>query len=187
MTRCGEQQGANRGYNLHKPGRASNNSIITFVSDVKLVANLWLRSGDAGSAEGFIPFLEGTFTKLQDKNISLLHLDRGLFGKEVFDYLEQKEKPINYIVAARFYESIQRIITENQAWTTLDEGIEISELQYKSLLWDNPRKMIVVRQKIEKRPKAAWKMLKLFQDEDYYRQYWYSAYITNLTLSVSDV
>jgi len=28
--------------------------------------------------------------------------------------------------------------------------------------------MIVVRQKIEKRPKAAGKMLKLFQDEDYH-------------------
>ncbi|BBE18614.1 hypothetical protein AQPE_2777 [Aquipluma nitroreducens] len=47
--------------------------------------------------------------------------------------------------------------------------------------------MVVVRQKIEKRPKAAGKMLKLFQDEDYYRQYRYSAYITNLTMSASDV
>ncbi len=47
--------------------------------------------------------------------------------------------------------------------------------------------MIVVRQKIEKRPKAAGKMLKLFQDEDYYRQYRYLAYITNLTLSAADV
>jgi len=47
--------------------------------------------------------------------------------------------------------------------------------------------MIVVRQKIEKRPKTVGKMLKLFQDEDYYRQYRYSAYITNLTLSTADV
>ncbi len=30
-------------------------------------------------------------------------------------------------------------------------------------------------------------MLKLFQDEDYYRQYRYLAYITNLTLSAADV
>ena len=90
------------------------------------MANLWLRSGNTGLAEGFIPFLEDTFTKLQGKNISLLRLDSGFFGKEVFDYLEEKEKPINYIVAARFYEPIQRIIAGNQVWTTLDEGIEIS-------------------------------------------------------------
>jgi len=187
LTRYGEQQGAKRGYNPHKPGRASHNPIIAFVSDVKLVANLWLRSGNTGSAEGFIPFLEDTFTKLQGKNISLLRLDSGFFGKDVFDYLEEKEKPINYIVAARFYEPIQRIIAGNQVWTTLDEGIEISELQYKGQLWNKSRRMIVVRQKIEKRPKAAGKTLKLFQDEDYYQQYRYSAYITNLTLSAADV
>ena len=29
--------------------------------------------------------------------------------------------------------------------------------------------------------------MKLFQDENYYRQYRYSAYITNLTLSATDV
>jgi hypothetical protein len=187
LTRYGEQQGAKRGYNPHKPGRASHNPIIAFVSDVKLVANLWMRSGNTGSAEGFIPFLEDTFTKLQGKNISLLRLDSGFFGKEVFDYLEAKVMPINYIVAARFYEPIQRIIAGNQVWTTLDEGIEISELQYKGQLWNKPRRMIVVRQKIEKRPKSAGKTLKLFQDEDYYRQYRYSAYITNLTLSAADV
>jgi len=187
LTRYGEQQGAKRGYNPHKPGRASHNAIIAFVSDVKLVANLWLRSGNTGSAEGFIPFLEDTFTKLRGKNISLLRLDSGFFGKEVFDYLEGKERPINYIVAARFYEPIQRIISGNQVWITLDEGIEISELQYKGLLWEKPRRMIVVRQKIEKRPKAAGKMLRLFQDEDYFRQYRYSAYITNLTLSAADI
>lgn len=77
------------------------------------------------SAEGFIPFLEDTFTKLQGKNNSLLRLDSGFFGKEVFEYLEEKEKPNNYFVAACFYESIQRIIAGNQVWTTLDEGIEI--------------------------------------------------------------
>ncbi|MDX9883763.1 MAG: IS1380 family transposase [Prolixibacteraceae bacterium] len=187
LTRYGEQQGAKRGYNPHRQGRASHNPIIAFVSDVKLVANLWLRSGNTGSAEGFIPFLEDTFTKLQGKNISLLRLDSGFFGKDVFDYLEEKEKPINYIVAARFYGPIQRIIAGTQVWTTLDDGIGISELQYKGQSWDKPRRMIVVRQKIEKRPKAAGKMLKLFQDEDYYRQYRYSAYITNLTLSAADV
>lgn len=187
LTRYGEQQGAKRGYNPHKPGRASHNPIIAFVSDVKLVANLWLRSGNTGSAEGFIPFLEDTFTKLRGKTISLLRLDSGFFGGEVFGYLEAKQEPISYIVAARFYEPIQRIIASNQAWTTLDEGIEVTELPYKGQRWDKPRRMIVVRQKIEKRPKAAGKMLKLFQDEAYHHQYRYSAYITNLSLSAADV
>ena len=187
LTRYGAQEGAKRGYNPHKPGRPSHHPIIAFVSDVKLVANLWLRSGNSGTSEGFVPFLEDTFNKLQGKNISLLRLDSGFFGKDVFDYLELRQKPVNYIVAARFYQPIQRIVSGKQSWTILDDGIEISELQYQSPVWDKSRRMIVVRQKVDRRPKAAGKMLKLFKDEDYYRQYRYSAYITNLSLSAADV
>ena len=187
LTRYGVQEGAHRGYNPHKPGRPSHHPIIAFVSDVKLVANLWLRSGNTGSAESFVPFLEDTFSKLKGKRISLLRLDSGFFSKDVFDYLEQREEPLNYIVAARFYEPIQHIIASNQAWLALDEGIEVSELQYKGYLWDKPRRMVVVRQKIEKRPKAAGKMLKLFRDDEYYQQYRYTAYITNVGLPAADI
>jgi len=187
LTRYGEQEGAKRGYNPHKPGRPSHHPIIAFVSDVKLVANLWLRSGNTGSSESFVPFLEDTFTKLKGKTISLLRLDSGFYGKEVFDYLENRATPINYIVAARFYEPIQRLLAGKQSWMLLDEGIEISEMQYKSPLWDKSRRMIIVRQRIKQRPKAAGKMLRLFKDEEFYRQYRYSAYITNLTLSAADI
>jgi Transposase DDE domain group 1 len=187
LTRYGKQQGAKKGYNPHKPGRVSHHPIMAFVADVKLVANLWLRSGNTSSSESFVPFLEDTFVKLKNKNISLLRLDSGFYSKEVFDYLEQKEKPINYIVAVRFYEPIQRIIAGNQAWMQVDEGIEISEMQYQSPQWTKSRRMIVVRQRIKDRPKASGRTLRLFKEEEYYRQYRYTAYITNLTLSASDV
>ena len=80
--------------------------------------------------------------------------------------MEEKEKPVNYIVAARFYEPIQKIIGSHQAWVQVDNGIQISEIQYQSPLWNKARRMIVVRQKIKERPKATGKTLKLFKDED---------------------
>lgn len=187
LTRYGTQQGAKKGYNPEKPGRASHHPIMAFVADVNLVANLWLRSGNSASSENFISFLEDTFQKLKNKNISLLRLDSGFYSQEIFNYLEKKEKPVNYIVAARFYEPIQKMIAGNQTWIHIEEGIEISEMQYQSSLWDKPRRMVVVRQRIKDRPKAVGKTLKLFIDEDYYRQYRYTAYITNLTLSAPEV
>src|SRR5690606_18160890 len=39
LTRYGQQQGAKKGYNPKKKGRNSHHPIITFVGDVKLVAN----------------------------------------------------------------------------------------------------------------------------------------------------
>lgn len=187
LTRYGEQEGARRGYNPHKPGRASHHPLIAFVSDVKLVANLWLRSGNTSSSEGFLPFLEDTFQKLGNKNISLLRLDSGFYSNEIFEYLEQKEKPVQYITAVRFYEPIQRMLAREQVWLTLDDGIEISEMQYHCPSWKKKRRIVMVRQQIKKRPKAAGKTLKLFDDEQYYRQYRYSAYVTNLTLSAPEV
>lgn len=41
-TRYGNQEGAMKGYNPKKPGRNSHHPLISFVNDLKLVANFWL-------------------------------------------------------------------------------------------------------------------------------------------------
>jgi hypothetical protein len=73
------QSVSNRGY-------STVSFIETFLVSVwyvKLVANLWLRSGNTGSSEGFLTFLEDTLSKLQGKSISLLSMDSGFRGKEI--------------------------------------------------------------------------------------------------------
>ena len=67
MTRYGEQEGAKKGYNPSKKGRASHHPLIAFIADVKLVANMWLRSGDCSSSNNFLAFLEDTLSKLKNK------------------------------------------------------------------------------------------------------------------------
>jgi hypothetical protein len=79
---------------------------------------------------GFVSFLENTFENLKGKTIGLLRLDSGFYSKAVFYYLQAREKPVNYIVAARFYEPVQRIVADCRAWIVLDDGIELCELQY---------------------------------------------------------
>ena len=56
MTRYGEQEGAAKGYNRHKPGRKSQHPILAFVADIEMVANFWLRSGNAHTANNFKAF-----------------------------------------------------------------------------------------------------------------------------------
>lgn len=185
LTRYGSQEGAKKGYNAHKPGRLSHHPIIAFVSDLKLVANFWLRSGNSGAAEGFVAFLEDTLSKLKNKVVSLIRLDSGFYSKDVFGYLEKGG--MNYIVAARFYEPVQHVVSSCKTWLSIDDGIEISNTEYQGHDWEAPRRMVVVRQLIKKRPDAAGKTLKLFKDDEIYNQYRYSAFITNLTLSPAEV
>lgn len=187
LTRYGEQDGAKKGYNKHKPGRKSQHPIIAFVSDIEMVANFWLRSGDAHTANNFKAFLEETLSFFDNKKIGLLRLDSGFYDKSIFGYLEQQDINTDYIVAVPMYVTIQRKIASQRAWLKLDDGIEIAEFEYKAQDWENPGRMVAVRQKISKRPQAVGKQLSLFQDECELNGYRYTCYVTTLKLSAADV
>jgi hypothetical protein len=166
MTRYGEQEGAKKGYNSNKKGRSSHHPLITFIADVKLVANMWLRSGNTSSVNNFLSFLEDTLNKLKNKTIGLIRLDSGFFQSDILDYLE--EKTMNYVVAVKFTHPIQRLIQSSTNWIILDTGIEICEQLYQSESWQKPRRIVVVRQRIKDRPKAHGKQLSLFAEEEIY-------------------
>lgn len=186
LTRYGNDvEGAKKGYNPNKRGRKSHHPLIAFVSDVNLVANMWLRSGDTSSANNFLSFLDDTLQKLQNKTVGLIRLDSGFFQSDILDYLEQRNT--DYIIAAKFTHPIQRLIADKKAWISLGEGIEVCEQNYQSDSWNKERRLIIVRQKIKERPNATGKMLSLFSEEEEYRNYRYSAYVTNLKLSPADV
>lgn len=185
ITRYGEQEGAKKGYNPQKKGRRSHHPLIAFIADVKLVANMWLRSGDTSSANNFLGFLEDTLSKLKNKTVSLIRLDSGFFQSDILDYLE--EKTMEYIVAAKFTHPVQRIIDASTNWILLDAGIEICEQMYKSNSWNKPRRMVIVRQRIKERPQAPGKQLSLFLEEEIHRNYRYSAYVTNMNLAPAEV
>jgi len=185
MTRYGVQQGAKKGYNPAKKGRPSHHPLIAFIADVKLVANMWLRSGDTSSANNFLGFLEDTLNKLKNKTVSLLRLDSGFFQKNILEYIEQKG--MDYVVAVKFSSPIQKLIAGSNNWLLLDTGIEICEQQHQSDSWDKPRRIVIVRQRIKDRPQAAGKQLRLFSEEEIYRNYRYSAYVTNLKFAPAEI
>lgn len=186
LTRFGEQmQGAKKGYNPTKRGRRSHHPLIAFVSDLNLVANMWLRSGDTSSANNFLSFLEDTLQKLESKTVGLVRLDSGFFQSEILAYLEARST--DYIIAAKFTHPVQRLIANKRAWIKLEEGIEICEQDYKSDHWNKARRLVIVRQKINEKPNAPGKILTLFPEEEEYANYRYSAYVTSLKIGPIDV
>jgi hypothetical protein len=185
MTRYGGQEGAKKGYNPKKKGRNSHHPIIAFVNEIKMVANFWLRSGDSNSANNFVSFLEYTLANFGNKQVGLVRLDSGFCQKDVMDYLEQRS--MDYIIAARFVHPIQHLIDKQEVWLSVDEGIEICDKTYQASSWDKPRRIVIVRQKIELRPKAGGKTLSLFAEDEIHRNYRYSAYFTNQKVSATDV
>ncbi len=183
MVREGSQEGAAKGYNPKRPGRLSHHPLLAFVSDVRMVANYWLRPGNTSASTNYLAFLEDTLSRLGNKQVGLIRMDSGFFAKEILDCLEQKN--LNYIMACRFNNRIKYSLTHEHTWMEMADGLEISETIYQANGWEEPRRIIMVRQEIEKRPKAAGKrirQLELFEDEEDFGKFRYSCFVTNLKL-----
>jgi len=188
FTRYGNQEGAKKGYNPQKKGRPSHHPLIAILSDVNMVANFWLRPGDSYTANNFVSFLDQTINNLADIKVGLIRLDSGFYSKEVIEYLESKS--FNYIIAVKFYQDIKQLLLEKHNWVELSEGVEVTSVLHRAPSWDKERRIILVRQNVDVRPRATGKQLRLDFPEDqvaYYRKYRYSAYVTNLTLTSTEV
>ncbi len=183
IVREGSQEGAAKGYNPKRPGRPSYHPLLVFVSDVRMIANYWLRSGNTASSTNYITFLEDTLLRLGGKRVGLVRMDSGFFAKDILDCLEKKE--LHYIVTCRFNNRIKYSLTHECAWVEITDGLEISEMTYQANGWEKPRRIMMVRQEMEKRPKAAGKQirqLELFEDGNDFGKYRYSCLVTDLEL-----
>jgi hypothetical protein len=121
VTRNGEQEGANRGYNPAKRGRASHHPLLAFVAEARLVANFWLRPGNAASANNVLQFLEATLAHLGNKVVGLLRADSGFFNDAFLSALEIKNIP--YVVAAKLTQALQRTIYQTGAGGRWKRGL----------------------------------------------------------------
>lgn len=143
MVRDGNQEGAAKGYNPKRPGRPSHHPLLAFVSDVRMIANYWLRPGNTAASTNYLAFLEDTLSRLENKKVGLVRMDSGFFTKEILDCLEYKE--IHYIIACRFNNRIKNSLTHEKVWVELADGLEISETAYRANSWDKPKCIIMVR------------------------------------------
>lgn len=184
VTRNGEQEGASRGYNPAKHGRASHHPLLAFVAEARLVANFWLRPGNATSANNVLQFLEATLHHLGDKVVGLLRADSGFFDNAFLTALEAKQIP--YVIAAKLTQALQRTIYQTGGWWALETGLELTELRYQAQGWAAPRRIIVVRQKVLRKT-APGKSLSLFADDPDIQGWRYGAFVTTLELPMVEV
>ncbi len=77
----------------------SHHPLLAFVAGARMVANFWLRPGNAHRANNILQFLESTFAHPGEKVVGLLRADSGFFDDAVLSALEGKRIPS--IIAAR--------------------------------------------------------------------------------------
>ncbi|NJM43100.1 MAG: IS1380 family transposase [Brachymonas sp.] len=204
LTRYGQHQGAQRGYNPSKRGRASHHPLMAFVADSRMLANVWLRPGNSSSANNAISFLQSSLDNVGcnsgHKRVGLLRADSGFCDNAFLSHLEQSKLP--YTVAMRLTRPLQHQLVNARWWPLQSEqpvqteqqsrrappavpastGIELCELHYQADSWEAPRRIIGVRQHIHTKPDAKGKTLSLFADDEAISGWRYAAIVTDLQL-----
>ena len=185
MTRYGRMEGAAKGYNPGKPGRLSHHPLMAFVDDTRMMANLWLRSGNSVSANNAQAFLASTLEHLGGKKVGLVRADSGFCERAFLSELEERDLP--YIVALKLNQPLQRALASAQGWWQLDEGIQLCSFEYQSAAWDKPRRVIGIRQHMALKSHAKGKQLSLFADDKTHKHWRYAALVTDLSLPAQEV
>lgn len=192
MTRYGTQQGAVRGYNPGKRGRASHHPLMAFVADTRMIANCWLRPGNSSSANNVQAFLANTLHRLGGKQVSLLRADSGFSDSAFLDDLDQRQ--MHYVIALRQNQPLQRALVNADGWWVLQdeqgqavEGIELTRFAYQATPWSKPRWVIGIRQHIQQRAEPKGKTLSLFADDPVIGKWRFSALVTDLDLPATAI
>ncbi len=191
MTCYGRQEGAARGYNPAKRGRASHHPLMAFVAETRMVANLWLRPGNTSSANNVQGFLANTRERLGNQRIALLRGDSGFGDNAFLQHLE--EHKLHCIIALRQTQPLQRALVnaslQGQGWWALVDGsgkavpgIELTRFSYQAQSWSQPRWVTGIRQHIEQRHSPKGKTLSLFADDPVIGCYRFSALVSDMDL-----
>jgi len=180
ITRYGDQQGSTKGYNPNKRGRNSHHPLMAFVGQTRMVANAWLRPGNTADSSSCKSFMQETFDEaLKGKKVGLVRADSGFYTEELLSYLEVERH--NYIMATRMYPNVKNAVWGLDNWVGLTKGIELNEMVF-SHENGKPRRYIIVKKRVDIRPKAGGKQL--FEELPGYR---FSCYVTNLDLPLDQI
>ena len=145
-TVYGEQAGAAKGTNPHKPGRKSYHPLLVFEGQSRLCLNAVLRAGNTHSSTDVAPFLNETFDLLGDRPVKYARFDKGFGGEDFYSLWESKR--IGYVGKLKWTNRLASAVTECRYWKRfVDEDwvIEGITLIYKATSWKKPRRVAVIR------------------------------------------
>lgn len=147
FERYGQQEGARKGYNPKKHGRASHHPLLAVLSEAHFVLHGWLRSGNTTAGRGAVEFLKEALAKLPGRGgIRVVRADAGFFDQELRQSLE--ENTLSYIVVARLTRWLKQEAAGVKEWRPLDSVYAAGEFSLQLWGWDRARRFVVIREEI---------------------------------------
>jgi hypothetical protein len=143
----GHQEGVAVGY-TRQGLKPCLHPLLAVIAEVRLVAQLWLRPGNTscgGNATAF--FLDLWENLPRHLRLRGVRADAGFCLPELLALWEQLHLP--YVVVAQLSQPIQKLIKSDLPWQLTEvPGTEVAELEYQSMHWPHPRRLILIRHRV---------------------------------------
>lgn len=155
----GHQEGVKSGY-TRQGIKPCLHPLLGILAEVRMVAGFWLRAGNAACANNVLAFVQELFANLPSHvRLRGVRADSGFCVPELLDHLEREGLP--YVVVARLTEKIQSLLRGDLQWKATEiVGVEVAEMDFQSVTWRQPRRLILIRHRVaEKTGRGGGKML----------------------------
>ncbi|MGA9210818.1 MAG: transposase [Terriglobales bacterium] len=148
----GHQEGAEVGYNPHKPGRPSHTYHTYMAANLRLVLEVDVKAGDEHTSNHTGPGLWALLDRIgRDRWPALLRGDAG-FGNEPI-MREAETRGLPYLFKLRQTANVKRTITRvmgQSGWSDAGQGWQGKEEQLRLTGWGRQRRIIVLRRRLTK-------------------------------------
>jgi hypothetical protein len=149
----GHQEGAEVGYNPHKPGRPSHVLHTFWIGDLRLVLDAVLSPGKQHTSRHAKAALKRLLDELGDKAPALIRGDCGYGNEEMLEVCEQRG--LRYLMRLRKTANVKRLIERlfrREGWTPAtqaSQGWQAIEDSLKLSGWSLARRVVVLRRRIK--------------------------------------
>jgi hypothetical protein len=153
-TLYGHQDGAEVGYNAHKPGRPSHAIHTFWLGSLRLVLQAIVQGGKESSSAHTLPGLIELLLKLSpEQRPKLVRADCGFGNEKVLSGLEGLDQ--DYLIKLKQTANVKAKLKEvmshfrETTWCDAGQGWDATESTLKLLGWDHARRVILLRRVIK--------------------------------------
>jgi hypothetical protein len=146
----GRQEGAEIGYNPHKPGRPSHVLHTYWVGNLRLVLDVQVSPGKQHTSAHAKAGLGRVLDELGSRRPAIVRGDCGYGNEGILVELEQRQQP--YLLRLRQTKNVQRLIARQfgrSDWSQPDaQGCQVVEDHLQLTGWSAKRRVVIVRRRI---------------------------------------
>lgn len=140
-------QGADTGYNPHKPGRNSYHPLLAVDINSRAVIDGHLRPGSCASNDGLDGFVRKIVSEADRPAQEILfRFDKGLTSGAILDTIE--ELGAGYVAKVKLSSTIMGQISKIKNWRSIGSGHFAANFHSKLSGWSKPRRFAVIERNL---------------------------------------